>query len=300
MPKPKLLPQHRLCPGCPAGVIASTIMEVIPEPLVVVLATSCLEVGTTIYPNTAWQVPTIHSAFANSASTASGIARAKRILLTKSKKHLEISKLYPYLNENLKIVVFAGDGGTYDIGLQSLSGMAERGEDVLYICYNNQAYMNTGAQRSSATPFGATTSTTPEIGKKKYPKRMTEIMMAHHIPYVAQAAYGFWDDLKQKIKEALEVKGPKYIEILSPCISGWHIEAKDTVNIARLIVETGYWPLFVCKKDKLKLTYQPQKLLSLEEWFKVDPRFHFLLKDKNKIKKLQEKVKKEWKKWQKN
>ncbi|MCD6422138.1 hypothetical protein J7L13_02205 [bacterium] len=299
MPEPKFLPQHRLCPGCPAGVIASTALEVIPEPVVVVLATGCLEVGTTIYPNSAWQVPTLHSAFGNSAATASGIARAKKILLAKEKQHPEIRRLHPYLSEDLKIVVFAGDGGTYDIGLQALSGMAERGEDVLYICYNNQAYMNTGVQRSSATPLGAITSTTPEVGKKEFPKRMTEIMIAHHIPYVAQTAYGFFEDLKQKVKEALQIKGPKYIEVLSPCIAGWHIEPKDTVKIAQLIVETGYWPLFTYKKGEFKLTYQP-KFLRVEEWLREDPRFRPLLKDKKRVKALQKKIEEDWRRWQKN
>jgi len=201
---------HRLCSGCGAGIMARQVMLAAGNyKVVVACATGCLEVATTIYPYSAWKVPWIHNAFENAAATISGVETAYKSL----KKQGKIKK-------DLKFLAFGGDGGTYDIGLQSLSGALERGHDFLYICYDNEAYMNTGIQRSSATPKYAATTTSPygEVisGKREFRKNITEIVAAHNIPYVAQTAVGYWNDLVTKVEKALEVKGPKFINIFTP------------------------------------------------------------------------------------
>src|ERR1035437_7846664 len=174
----QLISGHSLCLGCNAGIIGNEIMQTIDEPVVIVLATGCLEVGTTTYPNSSWPVPTIHVAFGSAPVVASGIYRAKNILIQKLKKDPKLKKLYPEVDQKIKIIVIAGDGATYDIGLGALSAMAERGEDILYICYNNQAYMNTGIQKSGATPIGAENTTQPDWqnSQKLYPKSIVNLM----------------------------------------------------------------------------------------------------------------------------
>ena len=193
---------HRACAGCGIPIIVRQVMHAVKGPVVVGCATGCLEVTTTIFPYTAWRVPFIHNAFENAAATVSGVETAYRVLKKKGK-----------ITEDVKFIAFGGDGGTYDIGFQSLSGAMERGHDMLYICYNNEAYMNTGVQRSSATPFGANTTTAPagkvKQGKEQFQKDLTACMVAHHIPYVAQAAVGNWVDLTRKVEKAMSIKGPE-------------------------------------------------------------------------------------------
>lgn len=277
-------PNNSLCAGCSAGIIANEIIKVLDKPAIFVLATGCLEVGTTTIPNNSWPYPIIHANFGNTASVASGIARSRKF----NKK----------ITKNLQIIIIAGDGATYDIGLAALSGMVERGEDVLYICYNNQAYMNTGIQKSGATPMGAKNTTQLEwkLNQKLYPKSMIQIMAAHNIPYVAQTIPIFKNDLSKKIKKAINIKGPRYIEILSPCIRGWYYEPKDSMNIINLAVETNFWPLLEYKYNKLKINYKPKKKVKIETWLKLQKRFLTTMKNKKLLKKIQKQIDQNWQK----
>ena len=283
-----LAPGHRLCPGCAAPIIVRQALLATDFPIVVANATGCLEVSTSIFPFTSWRVPWIHNAFENAAATISGVETAYRAL----KKAGKIKK-------TIKFVAFGGDGGTYDIGLQSLSGALERGHEFLYICYNNEAYMNTGIQRSSATPKGAWTNTCPvgEVmqGKKEYQKDLTKIVIAHNIPYVAQASPAFHFDLMSKVEKALNAKGPSFINIISGCPRGWRYPANLTIKIMKLAVETGFWPLFEVEQGKYKITFDPQKNKKpISEWIKSQGRYEHLWNNQSFIKETQEMVDKNW------
>ena len=271
----KIMSGHRSCRGCGFPIIARHILRATDKPVVVVNATGCMEVTTTIYPQTAWQIPWMHNAFENAAATMSGIVAAYNFL-KKSKK----------INKEIKFVVFGGDGGTYDIGLQALSGAWERGDNFLYVCYDNQAYMNTGIQRSSATPVGAITSTTPlgEIhkGKEGDRKDIVKIACAHNLPYVAQATIYNWLDLYNKAKKAIETNGPTFLNVLSPCVLGWKYDSALTVELSRLAVETCYWPLYEIEKGVYKINYIPRNKLPVTEFIKHQARFKHLLKEENK------------------
>jgi len=274
--KPDLLSGgHRACSGCAATVVLRQILLAAEDPVVVSCATGCLEVATTIYPYTAWRVPFIHNAFENSAATMSGVETAYRALKKRGK-----------IDREIKFIAMGGDGGTYDIGLQSLSGAMERGHNMLYICYNNEAYMNTGIQRSSATPFGAATTTTPAgkvvPGKTQFSKDLTGIMVAHRIPYVAQAAPHNYRDLMGKVRKALSIEGPCFMNILSPCFRGWRSKMDDSIETSRMAVETCFWPLFEVENGNWKLSYKPKEKLPITEWIKVQGRFKHLLKEENK------------------
>jgi len=207
---------HRLCAGCGASIVVRQILLAAGRNVVVSSATGCLEVATTIYPYTSWRVPFIHSAFENSAATACGVEAMYQSLKRKGKLPVD---------EEIKFIAFGGDGGTYDIGLQSLSGGLERGHDFLYVCYDNGAYMNTGIQRSSSTPLGADTTTSPAgkviPGKQQYRKDLTDVVEAHHIPYLAQASPHNWKDLNHKVEKALSIRGPKFLNVIAPCHRGW-------------------------------------------------------------------------------
>jgi len=288
--KIRLAPGHRLCPGCGAPIIAKLAMLATDYDIVVADATGCLEVSTTIYPYTAWRVPWIHNAFENAAATMSGVETAYRVLKKKGK-----------IKKDIKFIVFGGDGGTYDIGLQSLSGAVERGHDFLYICYDNEAYMNTGIQRSSATPFGASTTTDPagrvRPGKQEFRKDLTAIMAAHHLPYVAQASLHNINDFLRKVKTALETKGPTFINVLSPCPLGWKFDPSKTIEISKIAVETCFWPLYEVKNDEWILNYDPgENKKPIIEWIKMQGRYKHLLKPENKwvIEKAQEEIDKRW------
>ncbi|MCM8822552.1 MAG: thiamine pyrophosphate-dependent enzyme, partial [Candidatus Omnitrophica bacterium] len=234
--KEKFVSGHRLCPGCGAGVVARMVMLAIDKPVVVGCATGCLEVSSTIFPYTSWDTPFIHSAFENAAATVSGIETAYRALKKQGK-----------IDKDAVFVAFGGDGGTYDIGLQSLSGAAERGHRMLYVCYNNQAYMNTGIQRSSATPKGASTTTSPAgkviPGKIQFSKDIMAIMIGHNIPYVAQTIPGRWNDLVNKVEKAINTDGFSFINVLSPCRLGWPHKPELAMEITRIAVDTCFWPL---------------------------------------------------------
>ena len=273
------------CPGCPETIAIRNILEVAGKKTVVVNATSCIEIVSSQYPHTSWGVNYIHGAFENAASIAAGV----RLALEK-------------LNKKGNVIAVAGDGGTLDIGIQALSGMLERGDKVCFICLDNNAYMHTGIQRSSATPFGAWTTTSPpgrvSIGKEEWKKPIADIVAAHRIPYVATASIGFIPDLKAKVKKALEKDNlPSFIHVECPCPLGWKFHESKTVNVAKLSVETGMWILYEIHNGNLKITKKIEKRKPVAEYLKSQKRFAHLFKPKNKniIKKIQKHVDDEWK-----
>jgi len=281
---------HRACAGCGAPIVVKQVLMASKDPVVVVSATGCLEVVTTIFPYTAWKVPFLHNAFENSAATCSGIEAAYKSLKRQGKVKAD----------HINFVAFGGDGGTYDIGFQSLSGAMERGHDMLYVCYNNEAYMNTGIQRSSATPKGAATTTAPAgkviPGKVQFPKNLTEIMIAHDLPYVAQSAVGFWRDLTKKAETAFATRGPKFINVLQPCRLGWDYNPADTCNLGRLAADTCVWPLYEVVNGKYALTYTPKTKKPVEDFLKPQGRFRHLFKPGNEaiIESIQKEVDRRW------
>jgi pyruvate ferredoxin oxidoreductase beta subunit len=280
---------HRACAGCLPMTAMRQILLTAGEETVCGCATGCVEVVTTIYPYTAWRTPFIHSAFENSAATISGAEAAFRSL----KKQGRIDK-------DINFIAMGGDGGTYDIGLQALSGAMERGHNMLYVCYDNEAYMNTGIQRSSGTPKGTATSTTPAgkvvPGKKDFPKPLTEIMMAHGIPYVAQATPGFPKDMTDKIEKALSIEGPAFMNVLAPCTRGWRYPMEESMDIARMAVDTCFWPLFECEHGVIRVTRKPKEKLPVSDWLKRQGRFAHLFKEQNAyiIDEIQADVDRKW------
>lgn len=279
----RLTSGHRLCPGCAAGINVKLVLAAIKDPVVVINATSCLEVATTIYPNTSWNIPWIHNAFENASATASGVIEAYHSIL--KKKAADRPRWAKKMPDNIKFVVIGGDGASYDIGLQSLSGALERGHRFLYICYDNGAYMNTGNQRSGATPRGASTSTSLAgkvlQGKKENRKDLTSIVEGHHIDYVAQASISNYADLTGKVKKAIAVMGPSFINLISPCQRSWGFDPSQTIQLARMAVETNYWPLYEVDHWKFILNYTPKEKVPIVEWFKMQKRFKHLLEPQN-------------------
>ena len=282
---------HRLCSGCGAGTIARMVMNSSENPAVVGCATGCLEVSTTIYPYTAWEDSFIHNAFENAAATVSGVEAAYRSFKKQGK-----------IDEDYDFIAFGGDGGTYDIGFQSLSGALERGHDMLYVCYDNGAYMNTGIQRSSATPKGANTTTSPsgEVipGKQQNRKELTDIVAAHNIPYVAQAAPWRPNDMIKKVQKALEVDGPAFINVLASCPRGWRTDPAISMEITKIASNTCFWPLVEIEDGEWKLNYKPKEKEPIENWLKPQGRFSHLFREKNKhiIDEIQEYVDNRWEK----
>jgi pyruvate ferredoxin oxidoreductase beta subunit len=282
---------HRACAGCAAPAILRQALHVAGPETVVAFATGCMEVSTTIYPYTAWRVPYIHCAFENAAATLSGVEAAYRALQRRGRIPAD---------KRIRFIAFGGDGGTYDIGLQSLSGALERGHRMLYICYDNHAYMNTGTQRSSATPRGADTTTTP-IGKvvpgKPQPRKdLTACVLAHGIPYVAQAAVSNPMDFMRKVERALAIDGPSFINIMQPCHRGWRFEPQESIEVARVAVETRFWPLFEVERGAWTISYKPKATVPVVEWFKLQGRFKHLLREESKdlVAWHQEQIDKAW------
>jgi pyruvate ferredoxin oxidoreductase beta subunit len=286
----RLAPGHRLCAGCGASIVVRQMLAAIDAPVVIANATGCLEVATTIYPFTAWRVPWIHNAFENAASTISGVEAAYRSLVRQGK----------IPDQNVKFLAFGGDGGTYDIGLQALSGAVERNHQFLYVCYDNGAYMNTGIQRSSATPLGAHTTTSPAgkviPGKQQFRKDLTAILAAHNIPYAAQAAPSQWRDLMQKTRKAVDCGGAAFMNVLSSCNRGWRHGTDETIEITQMAVDACYWPLFEVEDGEWRLTYKPKKKLPVEDWLKRQGRFRHLFRPENRhlIDRLQKEVDRRW------
>ena len=293
----KLAPGHSTCAGCGIPAIFRTVLGATDDPVVVINATGCGEVTTTLYPYSAWKVPYIHNAFENAGATASGVETAYRALLKKGRIPRQARDDSP---RRIKFVAFAGDGGTYDIGLQSLSGALERGHDFLYVCYDNEGYMNTGGQRSSASPYGAATETTPygahDIGNELKRKDIIQIAEAHHIPYIAQANAAFIDDLAMKAKKAFEIEGPKFLLVLQPCTNLWKYATSEYVHIGKLATETNFWPLYEIENGRYVINYLPKEKVSLEKFLETQGRFKHLFKPENKpvIQKMQEIVDRNW------
>jgi pyruvate ferredoxin oxidoreductase beta subunit len=283
---------HSLCQGCGIPMVVRTVLDSIDGPVVVVSATGCLEVATTRYPTTAWNVPWLHVAFENAAAAASGVESAYRALRRRGGLPQE---------DELTIVAFAGDGGTYDIGLQALSGALERGHRFVFVCYDNQAYMNTGIQRSGATPFGAATTTSPagevSFGKLQQRKDLTAIVAAHHIPFVAQTAAGpHWQDLSRKAALAAEADGPAFLNVLADCPLGWGHEARLSPTLVNGAVESCIWPLYEVDDGTWRLTYRPAKKLPVEEWLRAQKRFaHLFTPDARELlEEIQRRVDEDW------
>ncbi|NPV13911.1 pyruvate ferredoxin oxidoreductase [candidate division WOR-3 bacterium] len=266
---------HRACAGCGEALAVRQILlaaQTAGMPVVTTMATGCLEIFSSIYPHSAWQVPMIHTAFETAASTAAGVEAAYRFLRKTGR-----------INDEIAIIAFAGDGGTYDIGLQALSGALERRHRFLYVCTNNEAYMNTGIQRSSATPYGADTTTSPAgkvlPGKVQHRKNIMDIVIGHEVPYAAQTTVFFWRDLAQKVQKALLTPGPTFLNVLVPCPLGWRHQPGETVKLSKLAADTCYWPIYEFENGSYKINYEPTKKLPVEEFLKPQGRFRHLFEN---------------------
>ncbi|MBI5765796.1 pyruvate ferredoxin oxidoreductase [Candidatus Falkowbacteria bacterium] len=258
---------HSACAGCGLIIVYRLVLDAAGKDIIVTNATGCSEVTTTQYPNTAFNVPWIHSLFENPSSIASGILAALKV---------------KGLADKINILVFGGDGATFDIGLGHISGMWERGENALYICFDNEAYQNTGYQSSGSTPLDANTTTTPpgkySFGSQQVKKNMFSIALAHGLPYVATATTGYLVDITTKVKKALTIKGPKYLQIYTPCIPGWGIEPNQTVSVAQMAVQSGFYPIVEYINGKLEKVQKITKPVPVEEFLKVQKRFKHLFK----------------------
>jgi len=265
MEKSLLAPGHRACAGCAMPTTVKLVLDAAGPNTIVVSPTSCLEVTTTPFPESAWCVPWIHSLFENAAAVASGV----EVMMKRKCK-------------DTNVVVIGGDGSTFDIGMGSNSGMFERGHKILYVCYDNEAYMNTGVQRSGSTPFCAQTTTTPSgsksLGNPLPKKDMPAIAIAHKVPYVATASVAYPVDLRRKVKAALRVNGPSYIQVNAPCITGWTFDAGTMIEVARLAVETGLWPLAEWVNGELVGVKKVHRAKPVEEYLKSQGRYRHLFK----------------------
>ena len=293
MNKPdRLAPGHRMCAGCGGTIAARQVLRALHEEDKAVIgnATGCLEVSTFMYPYTAYEDSYIHNAFANAGATMSGVQTAYEALKKKGK-----------VKDNYKFITFGGDGGTYDIGFQSLSGAMERNHDFVYVCYDNGAYMNTGIQRSSATPMYADTTTTPvgknSNGKMQNRKDLASIIADHDVAYVAQTTLTQdFKDLYVKSEKAIYTEGAAFLNVLAPCPRGWRYETSDIMKICKLAMETCYWPLFEVDHGKWTLSYEPKKKLPIEDFLREQGRFKHLFKPGNEdlIEQFQAEVDRRW------
>jgi len=251
---------HTACAGCGMAITVRHVLEAAGEDTIVVNATGCLEIVSSAYPKSAWEVPYIHCLFENAASVATGVVHSLRA----------------QGNDHTKVIVLGGDGSSYDIGFGALSGMLERNEDVLYICYDNEAYMNTGNQRSGATPFGAWTTTSPvgeaHKGKEQWKKPLIDIVAAHDIPYAATSSIAYPMDVQAKVKKALSKKGSKVLIVYAPCVPGWGIASDKTIEVARLVVETGLWKMLEIEHGKRKVTMKPSQFKPVSEYIATQRR----------------------------
>jgi pyruvate ferredoxin oxidoreductase beta subunit len=263
-------PGHRACAGCGLLVGARIATDATDGNAVIANATGCLEVTTTGYPQSAWRVPWVHSVFGNAAAVATGVSAGLRVQ-----------------GKDVPVIAQAGDGGTADIGLQALSGMLERREDVLFICYDNEGYMNTGVQRSGLTPFHAATATTPvgegAFGNPLPKKDLVSIVLAHSPAYVATATIAFHKDLDRKMRRALATKGPRYLHILVPCPLGWRFEPRSTIEISRLAVQSNMFPLAEWRDGVLGTVKGPAAPVSVDDYLKLQGRFAHLFRDERGV-----------------
>jgi pyruvate ferredoxin oxidoreductase beta subunit len=265
-----LAPGHRLCPGCGASIVVRQVLLAAPKDAVVANATGCLEVSTALYPYSAWNRPWIHSAFENAAAVASGVESGFKALARRGE------------GSEHPIIVFGGDGGTYDIGLQALSGAIERGHRFLYVCYDNEAYMNTGIQRSGGTPRGAWTTTSPvgsaRVGKAETKKDLVAIVVAHHLPFAATASISNWKDLMNKVRKALSKDGPSFIHVLAPCTRGWRFDAAKTLKLSKLAVETRFFPIYEVEDGAYRITVPVSNPKPVEDYLRAQGRYSHLLR----------------------
>ena len=274
---PRLIPKeeafasgHRACIGCGEVLAVRLATKAMGKNVIIVNATGCMEIIASQIPNTSWNVPWIHTLFENTAAVASGVESGLKAMMRKGR----------IPQDEINVAAIAGDGATLDIGLQALSGAMERGHKFLYICFDNEAYMNTGIQRSSATPFGASTTTSPagkrSQGQFSWKKDMPAIAVAHDIPYVATASPSYPFDMMEKVKKAMSVKGPSYIQILSVCPTGWRCAGDLTIRIGRLAVETGVFPLYEVENGKYTMSLDFPKLKPLTDYTRLQGRFRHL------------------------
>jgi pyruvate ferredoxin oxidoreductase beta subunit len=275
-----IAPGHRTCSGCGSILAARMMLRATGKDVIICEPTGCLEVTSTQYPTTSWKVPWIHVLFENAVSVATGVKAA----------------LEAQGNNHTQVIAFGGDGGIVDIGFGAVSGAMERDDDIMIITYDNEAYSNTGIQRSGATPFGASTTTSPagkeSIGKKAWKKNIPMIAVAHGVKYVACASIAYPQDLQNKIKKAMKIKGTKYIHIHTPCPIGWGFDSPKTIEVARLAVQTGMWILYEIEDGKFKKTMKPE-LKPIEEYLKMQGRFKHLKEKEIKI--IQDHIHATWK-----
>ncbi len=280
--KERFAPGHRACIGCGEALAVRLACKALGDNVIIVNATGCMEIVSSQLPHTSWTVPWIHTLFENTAAVASGVEAARKVMARKGRLSLS----------DTKVVAMAGDGGTSDIGLQALSGALERGHNLLYICFDNEAYMNTGVQRSSATPYGAATTTSPagkkSIGQFSWKKNMPDIVVAHNIPYVATASPSYFKDMMTKVEKGAATKGPAYVHILSVCPVGWRCPPELSVRMGRLAVATGIFPLYEVENGKYKLNVDLPKLRPVNDYLKLQGRFRHLSEDA--IDKIQQQV----------
>ena len=287
----KLMYGHKACAGCGLPIICKQLFSQVDDPLVVSVATGCLEIISSGYPDTAWQVPFIHSAFENAAATISGAEAAFKAL----KRNGRIPE-----DKKIKFAALAGDGGTYDIGLQALSGALERWHDFVYVCFDNEAYMNTGGQRSGGTPMGSSTTTAPagtvKAGKVQFKKDLTMICAMHHIPYAAQVAPSRWRDMMLKGRKAFETEGPAFINALSVCPTGWKSDSAMGMEITQMAVDSCMFPLYEVEYGNVRVTYKPKEKLPVAEYMKHMGRFRHMFKPENAefLARIQEAVDERW------
>ncbi|MFC2045467.1 pyruvate synthase subunit PorB [Chloroflexota bacterium] len=278
---------HRACIGCGEALAVRLVCKAAGRNTIIVNATGCMEVVSSPLPYTSWGVPWIHTLFENASAVASGIEAGLKALKRKGK----------WSSSNANVVAIGGDGATSDIGLQSLSGALERGHNFLYVCFDNEAYMNTGIQRSSATPFGASTTTAPagkmSIGQTTWKKNLPAIAVAHNIPYVATACPSYPVDLITKVQKAIAIDGPAFIDVLSVCPTGWRTPTEQTIKIGRLAVESGVFPLYEVENGRYKINLTVASRRPVQDYLKLQGRFRHLSEDK--LQEIQERVDKEYK-----
>ena len=286
-----MLGGHNLCAGCPEGMMMRALLHSTTKKVVVVNATGCLEVSTTLFPHNSWKVPWIHSAFENTGAVATGVVEALNHMKREGK-----------ITEDVEVVAVAGDGGTYDIGLQALSGSWERGHNYIWFAEDNEAYMNTGIQRSGATPMFAWTKTSEvgsaHQGKEQTKKDIISIAVAHNLPYIATVSPGMFTDFLTKAAKVYTIKGPRFICAISPCVPGWKYESSQTLNIAKLAVDTCVWPLYEIEHGVWKLSYDPgENKKPVSEYLKLQGRFKHVLLPENKhmLDAMQHAVDERWK-----
>jgi pyruvate ferredoxin oxidoreductase beta subunit len=289
--KEYFVPGHRACQGCAEALALRLVAKALGRNNVIASATGCMEIVSSPLPLTSWDVPWMHVAFENTAAVASGIEAGLKVLMRKGR----------IPRKRITAMAMAGDGGTSDIGLQALSGAIERGHDFVYVCFDNEAYMNTGIQRSSATPFGAATTTSPAgkvvPGQTTWKKDMPGIAAAHNMPYVATACPSYPFDLMAKVKKAAAIKGPAYVHILSVCPTGWRLPPQLAIHAGRLAVETGMFPLYEVEHGRYKLNVDLPELRPIEEYLKVQGRFRHLTPEM--IEEIQQRIREDYEKLKK-